>query len=238
MKKIVCILFLCSMIFSLCSCNDSSTQNTNEFATMKTHLSKDYVSEFMELLGGEVECDGLLSGFVLDEEHCFNVTPPEVAAETDMKIFKFSDSCASFVLLDNNIYELCTSFGGYGFVNAVPCDFDNDNNIDLLVASSWGSGMHRSIISIFNSVTKESTILFDSSKTENPNVDLFISTSSPSFTSKELDELPICYTVYAAKIIIDDTENYNLADLSYVTTDFIGVIDVEDGTPVFKPYKE
>ena len=98
--------------------------------------------------------------------------------------------------------------------------------------------MHRSIISIFNSVTKESTILFDSSKTENPNVNLFISTSSPSFSSKELGELPIYYSVYATKIIIDDTENYNLADLSYVTTDFIGVIDVEDGMPVFKPYKE
>lgn len=238
MKKIFCILFLCAMIFSLGSCNDNNTQNANEYETMKTNLSKDYVSEFMELLGEKVELGGLLSGFVLDEEHCFNVTPPQVAAETDMKIFKFSDSCASFVLLDNNIYEICTSFGGYGFLNAVPCDFDNDNNIDLLVASSWGSGVHRSIISIFNSVTKESIVLFDSSNTENPNVDLFVAITTPSFSSKESDELPIYYSAYAAKIIINDTGNYNLADLSYVATDLMGTIEVEDGTPVFKPYKE
>ncbi len=234
MKKFFCILSLTAVLFLLCSCKDN-TSSTNKHETMKTNISKDYVTEFIELLGGEIELGGLSSGLVLDEEHCYNVTPSQVAAETDMKIFKFSDSCVSCVVLDNEIYELCTSFGGYGFVNAVPCDFDNDGNKDLLVASSWGSGMHRSIISIFNSVTKESTVLYDTSTTDTPSVDLFVSTATPSFSSKEIEDLPVYYQVYSAEITINDMENYNLADLSYVATDLVGSIEIENGIPTFKP---
>ena len=33
--------------------------------------------------------------------------------------------------MDNEIYPLCEFFGGYGFVNAIPCDFDNDGMTDI-----------------------------------------------------------------------------------------------------------
>lgn len=233
MKKIFFVLFLIVILCSLCSCKDNAHPDT-----IKTNISKEHVTEFMEILGGEIELGGLSSGLVLDEEHCYNVTPPQVVAETNMKIFKFSDSCYSFVMLDNKIYELCTSFGGYGFVNAVPCDFDNDGNKDLLVASSWGSGLHRSIISVFNSVTKESTVIYDTSDTDNPSIDLFVTSTTPSFSSKEIDDLPIYYQVYSAKITINDVENYNLANLSYVATDLVGSINIENGKPMFVPYKK
>ena len=233
MKKFFSLLSLIVMLCSLCSCKNNALPDA-----IKTNISKDQVVEFMELLGGEIELGGLSSGLVLDEEHCYNVTPPQVAAETDMKIFKFSDSCVSFVVLDNKIYELCSSFGGYGFVNAVPCDFDNDGNKDLLVASSWGSGLHRSIISVFNSVTKESTVIYDTSDTDNPSIDLFVTSTTPSFSSKEIEDLPIYYQVYSAKIIVNDMEKYNLADLSYVATDLVGSIEIENDTPTFKPYQK
>ena len=196
-----------------------------------TNISKDHVPEFIDLLGGESELGGLLSGFSLDEEHCFNVTPPEVAAETNMKIFKFSDSCISCVWIDDAVYELCVSFGGYGFVNAVPCDFDNDGNKDLLVASSWGSGLHRSIISVFNSVSKESTILYDTSSTANPGIDLFVAAVIPAYSSIKPEDAPVYYAVYSAKISVND----HLADLSYTATNLVGFIEVENGAPIFKP---
>lgn len=123
-------------------------------------------------------------------------------------------------------------FGGYGFVNAVPCDFDNDGNKDLLVASSWGSGMHRSIISVFNSVTKESTVLYDTSDTDKPNTDLFVSTVVPVYSStQEFEDLPVTYMVYSARIITYDSDFINL---SYVSTGVVGSIEVENGTPVFQ----
>lgn len=236
MKRILCIFCVITMLFLLCSCEDDSSHNANEYESMKTNISKDHVSEFMELLGGEIELDELLSGFILDEEHCYNVTPPQVAAETNMKIFKFSDSCISLVLLDNKIYTLCESFGGYGFVNAIPCDFDNDGNKDLLVASSWGSGLHRSIISVFNSVTKESTILYDTSTTDTPEVDLIVSQSTASiFTDNpEIDE-KLYYSVLSVKI---NVENNNFAELAYVVDGVEGHIEAKDGTPTFTPYQK
>lgn len=260
MKKTVCLLCAITMLFMLCSCKerspqsptestDSSIQSTIEstdssalestqYVSEKTYISKDYVPEFMELLGGERELGGLLSHFVLDGEHCYNVTPPQVAAETDMKIFKFSDSCISLVLLDNNIYTLCMSFGGYGFVNAVPCDFDQDGNKDLLVASSWGSGLHRSEISVFNSVTKEFTVIYDTSSTINPNTDLFVAAVLPALSHTNAEEIPVSYQVYSADITVNDMENYNLADLSYAATDLVGSIELEDGKPTFVPHKK
>ena len=140
------------------------------------------------------------------------------------------------MLLDDQIYNLCESFGGYGFVNAVPCDFDNDGNKDLLVASSWGSGMHRSIISVFNSVSKESTILYDTSTTDTPNADLIVAQSTANiFTGDpEIDE-KLYYSVLSVKINIEDN---NLSNLSYTVIGVKGHIECEDNTPQFIPYQE
>ena len=236
MKKITCILCVLTMLFLLCSCKNDSSHKTNEYDAMKTNISKDYVPEFMELLGREIELGGLLSGMVLDEGHCYNVTPVEVAAETDMKIFKFSDSCISLVLLDNKIYNLCESFGGYGFVNAIPCDFDNDGNKDLLVASSWGSGLHRSVISVFNSASKESTILYDTSTTDTPSTDLIVAQSTANIFTDDPDiDEKLFYSVLSVKI---NVENNNFANLAYVVTGVAGYIECEDNIPQFIPYQK
>ena len=135
-------------------------------------------------------------------------------------------------MIDNEVYTLCEWFGGYGFVNAVPCDFDNDGNKDLLVASSWGSGLHRSIISVFNSTTKESTVIYDTSTTDNPQIDLFVAISTPSFSSKDPSSLPIYYQVYSTEIKSNDN---NLADLSYVATGVVGSISTNNGVITFIP---
>ena len=251
MKKLFCLLCAIIMLFSLCACKDNRTPNTSEhtsttttehtstkdteYAPTNTTATKASVGDFLALLE-DVVPSGLISGYEIREENCYDVTPAEVAAETDMKIFKFSDSCASFVMVDGEIYFLCESFGGYGFVNALPCDFDKDGNKDLLVASSWGSGMHRSIISVFNSVTKESSVLYDTSTTDTPGVNLIVTQSNASlFTGNpEIDE-KLYYSVLSVKI---NVENNNFATLSYVIDGIEGHIEISDDGPVFKPYKQ
>lgn len=235
MKRILCIFCILMMLLGLCSCKDDSSHKANEYESMKTSATKDSVKEFVSLLEN-IEPSGLISGYKFDEKTCYNVTPPEVAAETKMKIFKFSDSCASFVMMDNEIYPLCEYFGGYGFVNAIPCDFDNDGNKDLFVASSWGSGLHRSIISVFNSVSKESTILYDTSTTVTQNTDLIVARSTANiFTDvPEIDE-KLYYSVLSVKIHI---ENNNFANLAYVATGVEGHIECENNTPQFIPYQK
>ena len=234
MKRLFCLLLTGIVLISLVACQtnaDNSDKSGSNVDKMTTSCTKDSVDEFMSIIG-EVELGGLSAGMKLDEEHCYNVTPLSVATQTDIKIFKFSDFCVSLALIDGEVYSICESFGGFGFVDAVPWDYDGDGNLDLLIASSWGSGLHRSIISVFNTTTKESLIVYDTSTTDNPSVDLFVATASPSFSSNDPQDLPIYYQVYTANIEINDN---NLADLSYTATDVIGSVVVENGAPVFKP---
>ena len=229
MKRYFIFMITIAMIIGLCSCDLSSNSTKsadNEKSYMTAYCSKENVDVFYDKIG-KLQGDGVIAGYVLNEENCFNVTPEQVASETNFQIFKFSDSSASFIMIDNEIYALCEWFGGHGFINAVPCDFDNDGNIDLLVASSWGSGLHRSIISVFNSVTKKSTVIYDTSTTDNPQIDLFVSTSSPSFSSTD-----IYYQVYSVEIKVN---NNNFADLSYVATDVVGSISKVNGMIAFVP---
>lgn len=127
MRRFFCLLAMALVLFSLTACNaghnEPDAENELSANHMSTSCSKDGVEEFMSIIG-EVELGFLSTGMKLDEEHCYNVTPLSVASETDIKIFKFSDSCVSLALIDNEVYEICTSFGGYGFVNAVPWDYD------------------------------------------------------------------------------------------------------------------
>lgn len=249
MKQFFCIfLILVTNIFTACSTvrntplsNASPTNPINtpqstesvEIDYMTSSCTKDSVDEFFNA-AEKIEGDSLLSGVSFEKEHCYNVTPPAISAVTDYKIFKFDNSDASIILINGQIYNLCSSFGGYGFVNAAPWDYDNDGNIDLLVASSWGSGLHRSEISIFNTKTKKSTIIYDTLKADNPQVDLIITSSSvPSFSSKPLTDIleNIEYMVSYADI---EFNNENSADLKYTATGVAGTVILENGKPVFK----
>lgn len=229
MKRSFCLLICLALLCSLFSCHGGDLSGGGQ---TENHLpcSKDDVKEFVSLADG-MEGEGLISGYSITEDNIYNVTPDQVTRETNYKIFKAFDSCASFILIDGQIYLLCEYFGGFGFVNAVPCDFDEDGCTDLLVASSFGSGIHRSVISHFNGKTKESTVIFDTSFTDEPDRDLIVMASTPSFSSVEVSDLPIYYNIYSVEISVRDG---NLAKLSYLPTDIIGSVEWEDGQVVFK----
>ena len=229
MKRSFCLLIGLALLFSLFSCRggDQTGGGQNE-----NHLpyGKDGVDEFISITE-DMKGEGLISGFSITEDNIYNVTPDQVARETNYRIFKASDSCASFILIDSQIYLLCEYFGGFGFVNAVPCDFDEDGCTDLLVASSFGSGAHRSVISHFNVKTKESTVIFDTSLTDQSDRDLIVMAATPSFSSAEINNLPIYYNIYSVEISVEEG---NLAKLSYLPSDVIGSVEYENGLVVFK----
>ena len=239
-KRSLLVLFTV-LLLALTSCkngtpNDlSNTEQTSDVSSnpqsyMTGICSKDHVAEFMSVLG-EQEMGGLSAGYVLDEEHCYNVTSERIAEETSAQIFKFSDSCATFLYLNDQIYPLGEWFGGYGFVNAVPCDFDQDGNTDTLYTYSWGSGLHRSLVAIFNTKTMENTVIYDSSVTDNPRVDLYVSTQSPSINIPDI-EMPTYFVIYAVNIEVFED---NFANLGCVATDIVGSVESENGIPVFRP---
>lgn len=238
-KKLLFIFIVILTLVASISCtnkNSNESSNTeqttdassNQQSYMTGNCSKDNVKEFMSVFG-EHELGGLSTGFVLDEEHCYNVTPDGIEEETSAQIFKFSDCCATFIYLDSQVYPLGEWFGGYGFVNAVLCDFDHDGNSDILYTYSWGSGLHRSLVAVFNTQTMENTVVYDSSDTDKPNVDLYVSTQSPSIDIPNV-EIPTYYVVYI--IDIDKGED-NLANLRCVATGIAGSVESENGIPVF-----
>ncbi len=135
--------------------------------------SKDGEEEFMAAFA--LTCpNGIVQGYREIADNCYEVTPADVARETDIRVFKFSDSGASYAYVDGAVYDLCESFGGFGFLNAVPWDYDQDGQTDLLTASSWGSGIHRTEISVFNRAKKTSEVIYSTLYEANSQVDLIV----------------------------------------------------------------
>lgn len=75
------------------------------------------------------------------------VTPPEVWSETKHQIFKDSSSLETFVVAEGKAAVAGNGFGGAGVTSMVPYDVNNDGTTDLIYAYSFGSGIHRSVIS-------------------------------------------------------------------------------------------
>ena len=232
MKRLF-IVFLCPfLLLSLFGCKKDDTDDQKAALSFQqlsvsydTPCSKEGVTEFMELFGGPRDAGGLMTGVMMDEESCYNVTSPDIAEKLGFQIYKFSSTCMSFAVIDGHGYQICGFFGGYGFVNAVPCDFDKNGSYELLIASSWGSGLHRSEIFLFDPATKESAMLFDTTNEENPSLDLFLSVQA-------LPSGEECYVLHTTEI---ELVNENFADISCQATGAIGYLISENGAPKYIP---
>lgn len=220
MKKYIAVLLCALLILSLCACSGNSDASG----------AKEGVKEFMCAV--KAGNDGLAD--ILTQCDFYNVTPEEVKNQTEIRIFKCADCCASYAMLGDKVGSLCDSFGGFGFINAALCDIDKDGSTDLLVASSFGSGIHRAVISVFNTESFKYTVLYSYSG-ENENgisdlsgCDLCVGLSSESGTSTDEADT---YTVYRAEI----EGGNNFALLEYTAQDAIGVVKSVGGVPVFIP---
>jgi len=79
-----------------------------------------------------------------------DITPEEVKKELHCQIFKVNYTCDTFVIYKGKLFPIALGFGGFGVVSLSTCDFDEDGKKDLIYTFSWGSGLHRSHIGIFN----------------------------------------------------------------------------------------
>lgn len=189
--------------------------------TVSEYYSRDGIDELLTLLDEK--------GIKTENSASFyNVTPERVKAKTDYKIFKDMSEYTSYVVADGGVYVVCNSFGGSGFHDAVPCDFDENTVADLLVTASWGSGLHREELSLFNMTDKSTTVLF--------------STADSAFLLKE-------YYGWTLVIDIKTDENGNeryivkALEISPVSsqkpeTVDIGEVVAKDGKAVFVAYNE
>ena len=175
----------------------------------ETPCTKDVVNEFMAAFEA-TNSSGTLNGYPASEESCYNVTPDSVAAETDIQIFKFGHSCESFAMVDGAVYPLRYGFGGYGFLTAVPWDYDGDGRTDLMIASSWGSGIHRSEISVFSRAAKTCQMIYSTMFEQEPQIDLAVFLEAPAPGAEPEIVLRQVKVLYP--------EDYNFASLRYQVT--------------------
>lgn len=225
MKKITALVLFFVLAFCFTAC---SKENEN----FTTELSKNGVEEFLELLGKHPNYREYIEEYLSEE--CYNITPEEVLEETDFTVFKFASSCETFALADGNIYSLCNSFGGYGAVNMLPCDFDMDGNKDLLVASSWGSGVHQGEISVFRKGNISPTVIYSTINGDTLHMDLALTKSPLSIFTGDENDTKLVYAVWGAYVKANDG---NFADLTYELEEPIGWVESQNGKAVFVPYE-
>lgn len=185
MKKNLIFFVLFAMFFAVSGCEkeysvkasvseltiESSSNNVNSFLAKNTSYSSQY-----------------------EDDICNNITPDYIDNNSDYSIFKFKNSAASFLMYKGEIYELGTSFGGYGVVSMALADFNNDDAYELYFTFSWGSGIHHSQIGYFDPSTNKVTIF----NYTNLNYDLIL-------TTNEKGELCVNETVFESDSFVDYT---------------------------------
>ncbi len=242
MKKIITWLLL----LVLCSCcalaeepasywitdPDSENYETESLGEEWTPLAytKDSVEEFLSVFEqsefGSIPCG----------DECYNVTCRGVAWYTKIRIFKFTPSCDSFALIDGKVYRICESFGGYGFIYAVPWDYDGNGVIDLLITSSCGSGLTIAEISVFDVCTKESILVYRDSPETNTYAPTWNSfcISYLLLSSKEPWDLPF-YIIDSAEIA---SMGGNYCALALKLIQPAGTVQFENGEIVYRVLPE
>lgn len=202
------------------------------------------VPEFMALLAVQ-RPDDLTGAYAVQEKYCCNFTPQEVAAETNMQIFRDRRSGKSYILLDDqtNDSDSPEIFRIPGdFVSATPWDYDSDGVKDLLITYNFGSGNLYRIVGIFNSVSKEFTRLYQTLKLHHT-IRLFVTQSASDvlFDGKTEADGQLSYPVFEVEDISEeilDGDTVVLTSREFKVTGIHGHIEIKDGKPEFIPYGE
>lgn len=218
MKKLIWLIAMISVVFCLSSCEEKEEK-------IYVQYSKASVDEFMTAVGSmRMRAEYDTEAFVgpLKSENCYNVTPEEIKNETEVQVFRFSDNMQSFFYLDEEIYDII-SLGGYGFMSGVTCDFDSDGNKDILYTTSWGSGIHRTDIWVFNTVTKERVYVASSS------IDLNYAHADLIVRKNTQDDGTAIFEV----CLIEIDYSTDSSGFSYKVIETIGRVEAKNGAPVF-----
>jgi len=148
-----------------------------------------------------------------------DITPDDVYEKIGCQIFKDGVNCQSFLTYQGEIYALPGFFGGYGIMSLHACDFNNSGSYDLIFTTSWGSGMHRSEIWVF-----------DFSRLE-PQIIKGMIADEDIVLRKVNDQK---FDIISAKLDNTKTRLGGYANLSIFVPDRrIGTVELRDGTPVF-----
>ncbi|MDE6019694.1 MAG: hypothetical protein K2H01_01675 [Ruminococcus sp.] len=141
-----------------CTQNDTSASESENASANDLHIF-----QMEPLENGQDMPEALTyinSGY--EDDILYEITSPELEENTDYRIFKYSQSCASYLYYEDSIYQLGEFFGGLGLTSFASADINSDGKDELYFTFSWGSGMHRAKAGYFDPIKKEPVIFSDS----------------------------------------------------------------------------
>ncbi|MEI6131388.1 MAG: hypothetical protein WCQ41_01005 [Bacillota bacterium] len=104
-------------------------------------------------------------GYVISKEEkpafykVTDITPLNVKEEIGCKIFKVNSNCESYLFYKSKFYRIGNGYGGFGIVSMTTCDFDQNGEKDLIYTFSFGSGIHRTEVGVFNLTTNTEEVI-------------------------------------------------------------------------------
>jgi hypothetical protein len=72
------------------------------------------------------------------EKNCYNITPWGKEGAVDCQVFKFNDSCESFLQYENDLFYIGIGSGEFGIIDIELFDMNQDNHLDLVYTFSFG----------------------------------------------------------------------------------------------------
>ncbi len=162
MKKLIISIVVISLFSSIIGCSFVHIDKVNNkdlpihapSIQMIIRPSSEGVDNFLKVLGEY--------NSTYNNDTCYNITPSFVSEVTNYQVFKFDQSCSSYLLYNNTVYQLGASFGGFGVTSMAITDRNDDGNYELYFTSSFGSGVHRAQVGYFDPIEKR-VILFNRS---------------------------------------------------------------------------
>ncbi len=153
-----------------------------------------------------------------ENESYVDITPEDIYKKIGCQIFKNSSTSESFLVYKNKIYPIGRGFGGFGIASIQLCDFNKDGQYDLIYTDSWGSGMHRWEIGLFDFATMKDGLIFSSlGNTAYENEDVILEPVGENH-----------FNLYTVKLNLKDN---NFAKLDYSKEELIGEVTQENNMP-------
>jgi RNA polymerase sigma factor (sigma-70 family) len=85
------------------------------------------------------------------------LTTDDVWKRLKVQVFQVTDDvqvCETFVLTREKVHRIGKGIGGHGVVSLCVADLNKDGRLELVYSYSWGSGMHRSHVAVFDCQAK------------------------------------------------------------------------------------
>lgn len=152
-KHVALVLFILVLSSTGSTLKDPTTTSALSIKAVTSQL--EIKSSFDQVYSFLSKNKNFTSGY--ERDICYNITPDFIANHSDYSIFKYGSSLRSFLLFDDEIYELSGDVGG-GLTSMALGDLDEDNQYELYFTFSWGSGLLHSQIGYFNPSTKKVTV--------------------------------------------------------------------------------